>query len=70
MFLALLCERPRHGYELFKLVSTDKALRAIWRIERSQGNDFTALVSQLRLSQTKAALDWLDQVHALIPIPN
>lgn len=34
--LALLCERPMHGYELYQLVRADETLRAIWRIERSQ----------------------------------
>lgn len=34
--LALLCERPMHGYELYQRVRSDEALRAIWRIERSQ----------------------------------
>ena len=34
--LALLCERPMHGYELAQVVKTDAALRAIWRIEFSE----------------------------------
>ena len=34
--LGLLCERPMHGYELARLVQEDAALRAIWRIERSE----------------------------------
>ena len=34
--LALLCERPMHGYELAQLVKSDAALRAIWRLERSE----------------------------------
>jgi len=34
--LGLLCERPMHGYELSRLVQEDEALRAIWRIERSE----------------------------------
>jgi len=34
--LALLCERPMHGYELAQLVKNDAALRAIWRIELSE----------------------------------
>lgn len=34
--LGLLCERPMHGYELARLVQEDVALRAIWRIERSE----------------------------------
>jgi DNA-binding PadR family transcriptional regulator len=34
--LALLCERPMHGYELAHVVKTDAALRAIWRIELSE----------------------------------
>lgn len=34
--LALLCERPMHGYELAQLVKSDPALRAIWRIELSE----------------------------------
>lgn len=34
--LALLCERPMHGYELSKTVKNDLGLRAIWRIERSE----------------------------------
>jgi PadR family transcriptional regulator AphA len=36
ILLALLCERPMHGYELHQLTCTDEGLRAIWRIERSQ----------------------------------
>lgn len=36
ILLALLCERPMHGYELAQLVKTDAALRAIWRIELSE----------------------------------
>lgn len=34
--LALLDERPMHGYELAQLVRSDVALRAIWRIELSE----------------------------------
>jgi DNA-binding PadR family transcriptional regulator len=34
--LALLCERPMHGYELAQLLKSDAALRAIWRIELSE----------------------------------
>jgi DNA-binding PadR family transcriptional regulator len=34
--LALLGERPMHGYELAHMVKTDAALRAIWRIELSE----------------------------------
>jgi DNA-binding PadR family transcriptional regulator len=34
--LALLCERPMHGYELAQQVRSDSALRAIWRIELSE----------------------------------
>ncbi len=34
--LALLCERPMHGYELAQVVKSDAALRAIWRIELSE----------------------------------
>jgi DNA-binding PadR family transcriptional regulator len=34
--LGLLCERPMHGYELARLAQEDEALRAIWRIERSE----------------------------------
>jgi DNA-binding PadR family transcriptional regulator len=34
--LGLLCERPMHGYELARLAQEDQALRAIWRIERSE----------------------------------
>ena len=34
--LALLCERPMHGYELARVVKSDAALRAIWRIELSE----------------------------------
>jgi DNA-binding PadR family transcriptional regulator len=34
--LALLCERPMHGYELAHVVKTEAALRAIWRIELSE----------------------------------
>ena len=36
IILGLLCERPMHGYELARLVQQDEALRAIWRIERSE----------------------------------
>src|SRR5512139_3125872 len=36
ILLGLLCERPMHGYELARLVQQDEALRAIWRIERSE----------------------------------
>jgi len=36
VILALLCERPMHGYELAQIVRADAALRAIWRIERSE----------------------------------
>jgi DNA-binding PadR family transcriptional regulator len=36
IILGLLCERPMHGYELSRLVQEDEALRAIWRIERSE----------------------------------
>lgn len=36
IILGLLCERPIHGYELARLVQQDAALRAIWRIERSE----------------------------------
>jgi len=36
IILALLCERPMHGYELAQIARTDAALRAIWRIERSE----------------------------------
>lgn len=34
--LGLLCERPRHGYELAQAVQADEALHAIWRFERSE----------------------------------
>lgn len=34
--LALLCERPMHGYELAQTVKSDAALRAVWRIEISE----------------------------------
>lgn len=34
--LALLCERPMHGYELARLVKSEAALAAIWRIELSE----------------------------------
>jgi DNA-binding PadR family transcriptional regulator len=34
--LALLCERPMYGYELARVVKSDAALRAIWRIELSE----------------------------------
>lgn len=34
--LALLCERPMHGYELAQTVKNDAPLRAIWRIELSE----------------------------------
>lgn len=36
IILGLLCDRPMHGYELARLVQEDEALRAIWRIERSE----------------------------------
>ena len=36
ILLALLCERPMHGYELAQTVKTDAPLRAIWRIELSE----------------------------------
>jgi DNA-binding PadR family transcriptional regulator len=36
ILLALLCERPMHGYELAQTVKNDAGLRAIWRIERSE----------------------------------
>ena len=34
--LALLCERPMHGYELAQLLKSDAVRRAIWRIETSE----------------------------------
>jgi DNA-binding PadR family transcriptional regulator len=34
--LGLLAERPMHGYELSSLIRDDEALRAIWRMERSE----------------------------------
>lgn len=34
--LALLCERPMHGYEVAQMLKSDAALRAIWRIEISE----------------------------------
>ncbi|MGQ9490389.1 MAG: PadR family transcriptional regulator [Anaerolineae bacterium] len=34
--LALLCERPMHGYELAQIVKSDAPLRAIWRIGLSE----------------------------------
>jgi DNA-binding PadR family transcriptional regulator len=36
VLLGLLCERPMHGYEIAQMVQADEALRAIWRIERSE----------------------------------
>jgi DNA-binding PadR family transcriptional regulator len=36
ILLGLLCERPMHGYEIAQVVQGDEALRAIWRIERSE----------------------------------
>jgi DNA-binding PadR family transcriptional regulator len=36
ILLALLRERPMHGYELAQQVKSDAGLRAIWRIERSE----------------------------------
>lgn len=36
IILALLCERPMHGYEVAQLLKSDAALRAIWRIETSE----------------------------------
>ena len=38
--LALLCERPMHGYELAQLLKSDAALRVIWRIELSEAADY------------------------------
>ncbi len=36
IILGLLCEHPMHGYELARVTQQDEALRAIWRIERSE----------------------------------
>jgi DNA-binding PadR family transcriptional regulator len=36
IILGLLAEKPMHGYELAQRVRDDEALRAIWRIERSE----------------------------------
>ncbi len=36
LLLGLLVEQPRHGYELARLVCDDPALRAIWRLKRSE----------------------------------
>ncbi len=36
LLLGLLVEQPRHGYELARLVCDDEALRAIWRLKRSE----------------------------------
>lgn len=36
IILGLLCDRPLHGYEIAQVVQGDEALRAIWRIERSE----------------------------------
>jgi DNA-binding PadR family transcriptional regulator len=36
ILLALLSERPMHGYQLAQLVKSDAGLRTIWRIERSE----------------------------------
>jgi DNA-binding PadR family transcriptional regulator len=36
ILLGLLAEKPMHGYELAQTVRGDEALRAIWRIERSE----------------------------------
>ncbi len=36
VLLGLLCDRPMHGYEIAQVVQGDEALRAIWRIERSE----------------------------------
>ena len=36
ILLGLLCERPMHGYEIAQVAQSDEALRAIWRIERSE----------------------------------
>jgi PadR family transcriptional regulator, regulatory protein AphA len=36
VILGLLAEQPMHGYELAARVRDDEALRAIWRIERSE----------------------------------
>jgi PadR family transcriptional regulator AphA len=36
ILLALLCERPMHGYELAQIAQNDEPLRAIWRMERSE----------------------------------
>ena len=36
ILLGLLAEKPMHGYELAQRAHADEALRAIWRIERSE----------------------------------
>ncbi len=36
VLLGLLAEKPMHGYELAQRARDDEALRAIWRIERSE----------------------------------
>jgi DNA-binding PadR family transcriptional regulator len=36
VLLGLLAEKPMHGYELAQRAHDDEALRAIWRIERSE----------------------------------
>jgi DNA-binding PadR family transcriptional regulator len=36
VLLGLLCERPKHAYELAREVRADEALDAIWRFERSE----------------------------------
>jgi DNA-binding PadR family transcriptional regulator len=36
ILLGLLAEKPMHGYELAQRAHDDEALRAIWRIERSE----------------------------------
>jgi DNA-binding PadR family transcriptional regulator len=36
LILGLLCEQPRHGYELAQLVNSDEALRIIWYLKRSE----------------------------------
>jgi PadR family transcriptional regulator AphA len=36
IILAWLAEQPMHGYELAQRVREDEAMRAIWRIERSE----------------------------------
>ncbi len=54
ILLALLCERPMHGYELAQLVKNDLALRAIWRIELSEAYFLLRKLLKQGLIETEA----------------